>query len=169
MHADNADNTRLSLMAGLARRVLRSGKGFTLIELMIVVAIIGILAAIAIPNFLKYQAKSKQTEAKANVASIYTNAETWYAEHDTFSLAGHAVADLNWIPISRTRYDYYYDATLLRAHVLPAGGGPMPATAVHSTPSTFVAVASGDIGQGAGTDQWTIDQSRNVINLPVGY
>ncbi len=51
---------------------LRSKKGFTLIELMIVVAIIGILAAIAIPNFLKFQAKSKQSEAKSNLGAIFT-------------------------------------------------------------------------------------------------
>ena len=61
---------------------LRSKKGFTLIELMIVVAIIGILAAIAIPNFLKFQAKSKQSEAKSNLGAIFTGELAYYGEQN---------------------------------------------------------------------------------------
>jgi len=62
----------------------RNQKGFTLIELMIVVAIIGILAAIAIPNFLRYQLKSKTSEAKTNMGAIKTSEEAFAAENDEY-------------------------------------------------------------------------------------
>ena len=59
-------------------------KGFTLIELMIVVAIIGILAAIAIPNFLTYQLKSRQAEAKTNLQAIKTSEVAFQAERGCY-------------------------------------------------------------------------------------
>jgi type IV pilus assembly protein PilA len=63
---------------------LKSQKGFTLIELMIVVAIIGILAAIAIPNFLTYQLKSRQAEAKTNLQAIKTSEVAFQAERGCY-------------------------------------------------------------------------------------
>lgn len=63
----------------------RKPLGFTLIELMIVVAILGILAAIAIPNFMRYQLRSKTTEAKAMLGTINTTMESFRSEHDEYA------------------------------------------------------------------------------------
>jgi type IV pilus assembly protein PilA len=55
-------------------------KGFTLIELMIVVAIIGILAAVAIPAFMKYIRRSKTSEASMNVRKLFDSSVSYYEE-----------------------------------------------------------------------------------------
>ncbi len=58
----------------------RKTSAFTLIELMIVVAIIGVLAAIAIPGFVQYVRRSKTSEAGANLKALYTGAAAYYEQ-----------------------------------------------------------------------------------------
>ena len=69
---------------------IKGDQGFTLIELMIVVAIIGILAAIAIPNFINYQRKARTTEAKTGLGGIRTSEIAHQAEKGCYLSAGPA-------------------------------------------------------------------------------
>ena len=65
--------------------MLKNDKGFTLIELMVVVAIIGILVAIAAPQYQKYSARARQTEAKISLGQVYTQEKSYAVENSTFT------------------------------------------------------------------------------------
>ena len=78
-----------------------SQKGFTLVELMIVVAIIGVLASIAIPNFTKFQARSKQAEPRANLKALFVAERSYFSERDSFS---SSMSDVGFIPERGNRY-----------------------------------------------------------------
>jgi type IV pilus assembly protein PilA len=142
---------------------LRSKKGFTLIELMIVVAIIGILAAIAIPNFLRFQAKSKQSEAKTNLGGIFTAETAFQGENNAYG----SLAAIAWAPIGTSiRYTYYSAGSgageilgFTPAQTAPAGTGH---TLVGVNPQMFTAGASGNIDTDATLDMWTINDVRTL-------
>jgi len=109
-------------MRGFGRR----HGGFTLIELMLVVAIIGTISAIAVPSFLRYQLRAKRSEAYANLASVAKAQQSYFASNGLFAstpapmpggglgpkqrswtpAADAAFASIGWRPEGRVYYDY---------------------------------------------------------------
>jgi type IV pilus assembly protein PilA len=153
--------------------MLKGKKGFTLIELMIVVAIIGILAAIAIPNFLKFQAKSKQSEAKTNLKGIYTAETGYFGEKNAYS----GFDAVNWEPVGVARYHFTLTGGITGNTSLEKGAqltgltpnwtGGTPAgeqPALGATFQSFTAGAVGNVDNDTDADCWEINDANVLLN-----
>lgn len=142
--------------------IKKNKAGFTLIELMIVVAIIGILAAIAIPNFVKFQARSKQSEVKANLKSLYTAEKSYYQEKDSYS---SCIRKIGFTPERGNRYYYRVDGTLTTDEA-GCNTVELRATAAGVTANTDGEVASDTFKFGTATAP-TAAQAIAVVYTPV--
>jgi prepilin-type N-terminal cleavage/methylation domain-containing protein len=134
-------------------RIDKKQAGLTLVELMITVSLIGVLAAVAIPGFMSYQAKARRGEAFSNVRAIVTSEKTYQAERETLfevgafpnaalygGLGTHtmpwdaasttAFSELGWTPEGDVRYSY---------EVNTGGSGGCACT------NCFTATANGDV------------------------
>ena len=79
-------------------------KGFTLIELMIVIAIIGILAAIAIPNFVSYRQRSYNSAAQSDLKNAVTAQEAYYVDNSRYADTTAELGDGGWVQTSKVTF-----------------------------------------------------------------
>lgn len=132
--------------------MLSKSKGFTLIELMIVVVIIGILAALAIPRFMQATTKTKQSEVKLILKQIYINERTFFqgANPATYFLpAGPASA------ATPQAFSTIYIEIMV---------GALYSYTIAGTATTFTATATANIDDDATIDTWTIDHNGIMLN-----
>lgn len=171
------------------KNVIRNQKGFTLVELMVVVAIIGILSTVAVPQFKKYQGKAKTSEAKVQLASIYTVEMGAMTDYDGYATC---LADLGYDAQAKGYYAVGFTAdsftaltlrsatcssssaitptTRLKAGVdtAPVIGDSTPAAAIVSTDrQSFTAKAIGNV-YNTGINVWTINQLKVLTQTSAG-
>ena len=122
-------------------------KGFTLIELMIVVVIIGILAALAIPRFMQATTKSKQSEAKQLLKQIYTMQRAYRQETGAYGCAGEIKAAGEVFAVIGVEIQdnakYSYEMTV-------------------PDNNHFSCEATANLDDDVAVDTWTIDQDGNL-------
>lgn len=160
----------------------RATGGFTAMELLVAIAVLGILSALAVPNFIRFQARSKQSEAKANLKALYTAEKAYFQEKDTYN---KLVGPIGFSPERGNRYTYYLDGTDTTHLEDRSGTVPVPhlddtgisadlfkfPTAINPTEpfhcgrqpfvkpgptGAFIGGASGNIDNDATQDQWTV-------------
>lgn len=132
----------------------RRQAGFTLIEVMIAVAVVAILAAIAYPSYIRYVTESRRTEAKAILTETAGRLERCYTVTSDYRYRDAANNACVSFPVDSENEVYEVSATTLTASTYTLSAVPQGAQAIRDTEcGTFTLTQTGDRGAG-GSDCW---------------
>lgn len=136
-------------------------KGWSLIELVIILGIIGVLATIAIPSFLRFQARAKQSEAKANLGGIFKTQKAYFAEYDTYG----SFATIGFKPERGNRYTYSSGLDTIDNQVPPGVVYPPANVGETAGVNGFLASATSNIDSDPFMDIWVINGNNALSNI----
>lgn len=138
-------------------------RGFNLIELMIVIAIVALLATLAVPSFMKFLAKAKRSEAHVQLRSLYLAQKAYWAENGTYTATLTGPQSMNWRPEGAVIYTYGFPGSEGKNYIqgsAPAAVSDLSGGTVSA--QAFVAVATADIAGNGVPDILTIDQTGKI-------
>lgn len=148
-------------------------KGFTLIELMVVVAIIAFLAMLVVPNGLRFLAKSKRAEAYMNLNAIYVAQKAYWADNGQYTTTLFGQQGAGWKPEGykgRAQDENFYYTYGFSGGAEGAqhftGKLQEPASTLsmtHAGKNSFVAAAAGDIDNDGNADILTINEHGEIM------
>lgn len=147
-------------------------QGFTMIELMIVVAIIGFLSMLSIPSFLRFLSKAKRAEAYMNLGSLYVCQKAYWAENGVYSTTLNGKNGIGWKPEGyagggsqeKFNYTYGFNQGQEGLHFF-TGKLKAPQTALGVTKAdheSFIIAAAADIDADGVYDLLTVNQNNDI-------
>ncbi len=138
-------------------------KGFSLIELMIVVAIVAFLSMLVVPSCMRFLAKAKRAEAYVNLGSIYTAQKAHWAEHGTYSNTLIGKDSIGWKPEGEHQYTYGFAGQEGVNYFKGKLAAPLEALShAKADQNSFVVVAVADIDGDGKPDVITVDDKHKV-------
>ena len=134
-------------------------KGYSLIEIMVVIALIGSLLMIAVPKYKSFIAKTRRTEAQVNLHSIYAAEQAFWAENGRYSAN---LAEIGWRPEGKIKYSYGFTGS----EGVNNFRGSLKSSSIpeycQATQDTFVVSAIADIDGDGKFDILTIDHNNDL-------
>ena len=139
-------------------KISKNNSGFSLVEMMIVVAVIGILSAVAIPSFQQYLAKSKTSESKLQLAALYTALSSWFSTYNHFATCTNVMG----FDISAERANRHYSVGFAQPELVGAAASVY--NGAHAACANAPAVNNTSLPSPADKAVYAYGAGRNVEN-----